>query len=92
MDLEKILILDFGGQYSKLIARRTRECGVFSEILSYSTTPEKIKEKGFKAIILSGGPSSVYEENAPKCDKGVVCMKKMHRNVIKVYLKWGYLF
>ena len=71
MDLEKILILDFGGQYSKLIARRTRECGVFSEILSYSTTPEKIKEKGFKAIILSGGPSSVYEENAPKCDKGV---------------------
>ena len=71
MDLEKILILDFGGQYSKLIARRTRECGVFSEILSYNTTPEKIKEKGFKAIILSGGPSSVYEENAPKCDKGV---------------------
>lgn len=71
MDLEKILILDFGGQYSKLIARRTRECGVFSEILSYNTTPEKIKEKGFKAIILSGGPSSVYEENAPKCNKGV---------------------
>ena len=65
------MILDFGGQYSKLIARRTRECGVFSEILSYNTTPEKIKEKGFKAIILSGGPSSVYEENAPKCDKGV---------------------
>ena len=71
MDLEKILILDFGGQYSKLIARRTRECGVFSDILSYNTTPEKIKEKGFKAIIISGGPSSVYEENAPKCDKGV---------------------
>ena len=71
MDLEKILILDFGGQYSKLIARRTRECGVFSEILSYNTTPEKIKEKGFKAIILSGGPSSVYEENAPKCHKGI---------------------
>lgn len=71
MDLEKILILDFGGQYSKLIARRTRECGVFSEILSYNTSPEKIREKGFKAVILSGGPSSVYEENAPKCDKGV---------------------
>lgn len=71
MDLEKILILDFGGQYSKLIARRTRECGVFSEILSYTSSPERIREKGFKAIILSGGPSSVYEENAPKCDKGV---------------------
>ena len=71
MDLEKILILDFGGQYSKLIARRTRECGVFSEILSYTSSPERIREKGFKAIILSGGPSSVYEENAPKCDKGL---------------------
>ena len=71
MDLEKILILDFGGQYSKLIARRTRECGVFSEILSYTSSPERIREKGFKAIILSGGPSSVYEENAPKCDKGI---------------------
>ena len=69
--LEKILILDFGGQYSKLIARRTRECGVFSEILSYTSSPERIREKGFKAIILSGGPSSVYEENAPKCDKGI---------------------
>lgn len=71
MDLEKILILDFGGQYSKLIARRTRECGVFSEILSYSTTPERIREKGYKAIILSGGPASVYEENGPQCDKAV---------------------
>ena len=65
------MILDFGGQYSKLIARRTRECGVFSEILSYTSSPERIREKGFKAIILSGGPSSVYEENAPKCDKGI---------------------
>ena len=64
-------LLDFGGQYSKLIARRTRECGVFSEILSYTSSPERIREKGFKAIILSGGPSSVYEENAPKCDKGI---------------------
>ena len=68
MDLEKILILDFGGQYSKLIARRTRECGVFSEILSYTSSPERIREKGYKAIILSGGPASVYEENAPQCD------------------------
>ena len=74
MDLEKILILDFGGQYSKLIARRTRECGVFSEILSCSTTIECIREKGYKAIILSGGPASVYEENGPQCDKGIFDM------------------
>ncbi len=74
MDLEKILILDFGGQYSKLIARRTRECGVFSEILSCSTTPERIREKGYKAIILSGGPASVYEPNGPQCDKAIFDM------------------
>ena len=74
MDLEKILILDFGGQYSKLIARRTRECGVFSEILSYTSSPESIMEKGYKAIILSGGPASVYEANAPQCDKAIFDM------------------
>lgn len=71
MNLEKILILDFGGQYSNLIARRTRECGVFSEVLSYMSSPERIKEKGYKAIILSGGPASVYEANAPQCDKAI---------------------
>ncbi len=74
MDLEKILILDFGGQYSKLIARRTRECGVFSEILSYTSSPERITKKGYKAIILSGGPASVYEANAPQCDKAIFDM------------------
>lgn len=74
MDLEKILILDFGGQYNKLIARRTRECGVFSEILSYTSSPERIMEKGYKAIILSGGPASVYEANAPQCDKAIFDM------------------
>ncbi len=74
MDLEKILILDFGGQYSKLIARRTRECGVFSEILSYTSSPERIMKKGYKAIILSGGPASVYEANAPQCDKAIFDM------------------
>ena len=74
MDLEKILILDFGGQYSKLIARRTRECGVFSEILSYTSSPERIMEKGYKAIILSGGTTSVYEANAPQCDKAIFDM------------------
>jgi GMP synthase (glutamine-hydrolysing) len=63
-----VVILDFGAQYSQLIARRVRECNVYSEILPYDTPFEKLKEKNTKAIILSGGPSSVYDENAPKPD------------------------
>lgn len=65
--MEKILILNFGGQYISLIARRVRELGVFSEILHYSSSIEEIKEGNYKGIILSGGPASVYAENAPKC-------------------------
>ena len=68
---EKIIILDFGGQYNQLIARRVRECNVFSEILPYNTTAEKIKEKNPKGIIFTGGPASVYEENSPKCDEKI---------------------
>lgn len=65
---EKVLILDFGGQYSQLIARRVRECGVYCEIWPYTTNIEKIKDANLKGIILSGGPSSVYAEKAPKID------------------------
>jgi GMP synthase (glutamine-hydrolysing) len=61
-----ILILDFGAQYSQLIARRVREAKVYCEIVPYSVSIEKIKEKNPSGIILSGGPASVYEENAPK--------------------------
>lgn len=71
MSMEKILILDFGGQYSKLIARRIRECGVFSEILPYDVSLDRIKNGGFKGIVLSGGPSSVNAENAPKSDGAI---------------------
>ena len=63
-----VVILDFGAQYSQLIARRVRECNVYSEILPYDTPLEELKAKNTKAIILSGGPSSVYEKNAPKPD------------------------
>lgn len=63
-----VVILDFGAQYSQLIARRVRECNVYSEILPYDTPLEVLKAKKTKAIILSGGPSSVYEKNAPKPD------------------------
>lgn len=65
---EKILILDFGGQYSQLIARRVRELNVFCEVKSYKINPEEIKETNCKGIILSGGPNSVYLENAPRCN------------------------
>ena len=64
---ELILILDFGGQYNQLIARRVRECNVYSEVVPYTITLEKIKEKNPKGIIFTGGPASVYGKDAPKC-------------------------
>lgn len=66
-----ILIIDFYGQYNQLIARRVRECNVYSEIVPFSTSIEKIKEKNPKGIIFTGGPASVYAENAPKCAKEI---------------------
>ena len=68
---EKILILDFYGQYNQLIARRVRECNVYSEIVPFNTSIEKIKEKNPKGIIFTGGPASVYAENAPKVDEEI---------------------
>src|SRR5207253_6331742 len=64
--VEEVLVLDFGGQYSQLIARRIRECGVFAELLPASTSIEKIRERKPKGLVLSGGPASVYEPEAPK--------------------------
>jgi GMP synthase (glutamine-hydrolysing) len=63
-----IVILDFGSQYSELIARRIRETQVYSEVLSYRTTAEQLRQLDPKGLILSGGPSSVYDEGAPHCD------------------------
>ena len=66
---EKILVLDFGGQYDQLIARRVREQHVYAEMKEYDhISPAEIEEKGYKGIIFTGGPNSVYEENSPKCD------------------------
>ncbi len=65
---EKVLILDFGSQYAQLIARRVREQHVYCEIVRHSITAERVKEINPRGIILSGGPSSVYEAGAPKCD------------------------
>lgn len=71
MEQERILILDFGGQYSQLIARRVRECKVFSTILPYNTDIEKIKEIKPAGIIFSGGPNSVTGVDSPKVDPDI---------------------
>ena len=63
-----ILVLDFGGQYAQLIARRVREARVYSELIPYDTPVEEIKRRNPEGIILSGGPSSVYEDGAPRVD------------------------
>jgi len=69
-----IIVLDFGSQYTQLIARRLREDKIYCEILPYHSSAEDIKAKNPKGIILSGGPSSVYSENAYEVDKGVYGM------------------
>ncbi len=66
-----VVVLDFGAQYSMLIARRVRECNVYSEILPYNTPLEELIKRDVKGIILSGGPSSVYEKDAPKIDPAI---------------------
>lgn len=67
MDKELIVVIDFGGQYNQLVARRVRECNVYCEIYSYKTDLNKIKAMNPKGIILTGGPSSCYEEGAATC-------------------------
>ena len=69
MNRETVIVIDFGGQYNQLVARRVRECNVYCEIYSYKTDIEKIKEMNPKGIILTGGPNSCYEEGAPTYTK-----------------------
>ena len=68
---ERVLVLDFGSQYAQLIARRVREQHVYCEIVRHDLTADRIKALAPKGIILSGGPSSVYETGAPRCDPGI---------------------
>ncbi|MEE3181783.1 MAG: GMP synthase (glutamine-hydrolyzing), partial [Planctomycetota bacterium] len=68
---EFVAILDFGSQYTQLIARRIREQKVYCEILKCDTSPEELSSKQLKGIILSGGPSGVYEEDAPRCNPAI---------------------
>ena len=63
---QEVLVLDYGGQYSQLIARRVRECGVFSELLPHTVDLEEVRRRSPRGLILSGGPASVYSDRAPK--------------------------
>ena len=69
MQKELIIVLDFGGQYNQLIARRVRECNVYCEVHPYNLGLEKIKEMNPKGIIFTGGPNSVYKEESPHCPR-----------------------
>lgn len=71
MNNQTIVILDFGGQYKELIARRVRECGVYSVILPYDTNVEEVAALKPIGIIFTGGPNSVYAEDSPKCSMGI---------------------
>ncbi|MEY8338086.1 glutamine-hydrolyzing GMP synthase [Lachnospiraceae bacterium 62-35] len=74
MNQEMIIVLDFGGQYNQLIARRVRECNVYCEVHPYSIGLEKIREMNPKGIIFTGGPNSVYREDSPRCDREIFDM------------------
>src|SRR5215204_5125299 len=66
--VDEVVVLDYGGQYSQLIARRVRECGVFSELLPHHAGAEEVRKRKPKGLILSGGPASVYADGAPRLD------------------------
>ena len=69
VEKEMIIVLDFGGQYNQLIARRVRECNVYCEVHPYTLPLVKIKEMNPKGIIFTGGPNSVYKEESPRYSK-----------------------
>ncbi len=74
MNQELILVLDFGGQYNQLIARRIREHNIYCEVVPYKISADEVKAKNPKGLIFTGGPSSVYGENAPQCDKEILAL------------------
>ena len=73
--MEKILVLDFGGQYNQLIARRVREQHVYAEIKPYNRiTTEEIRQAGYTGVIFTGGPNSVYDERSPHYDPAILSL------------------
>ena len=71
MQQETVIVLDFGGQYNQLIARRVRECNVYCEVHPYNLGLDKIREMNPKGIIFTGGPDVVFEDGAPRCSKEI---------------------
>ncbi len=71
MEKEMIIVMDFGGQYNQLIARRVRECNVYCEVYPHTLSLEKIREMNPKGIVFTGGPNSVYKEDSPRCPKEI---------------------
>ena len=84
MDQEKVIVIDFGGQYNQLVARRVRECNVYCEIYSYRTGIEQIKAMNPKGIILTGGPNSCYEADSPTYTRAV-SYTHLFRNMLEAY-------
>ena len=73
---EKILVLDFGGQYNLLIARRIRQQHVYAEVKSYnSITTEQVQKEGYQGIVFTGGPNSVYDSSSPHFDPEILALK-----------------
>ena len=75
-----ILILDFGSQYTQLIARRVREAQVYCEILPCTVSVDEVRARGAEGIILSGGPGSIYVESAPQLAQGILGLKRSGTN------------
>ncbi len=92
MNHEQVLILDFGGQYSQLLARRVREDNVYCEVLPYDTSIEKIKNKNPKGIILTGGPNIIYDEEIPTMNKEIFDLEVPVLGVCYGYQIIGRLF
>ena len=69
--MEKVIVLDFGGQYNQLIARRVRDCGVYCEILPYTAGVAAVKAQNPKGLIFTGGPNSVYDPSSPHISKEI---------------------
>lgn len=70
--VEEVVVVDYGGQYSQLIARRIRECGVFSELLPHHVPLAEVVKRKPVGIVLSGGPASVYAPGAPRLERGLL--------------------
>ena len=76
MKQDKIVVVDFGGQYNQLIARRVRQCHVYSEVVPYTISLDALRDESVKGIIFTGGPNSVYDEKSPKISKEIFNLHK----------------